>query len=75
MLQNSFPYTCAYVQVSVLFKKDTVKTSLFTFIFFIVNKFKVSRQYDTEKTYIDYGEKNLYLLLNSELNTCHSDFL
>lgn len=62
MLQNSFPHISAYAQVSELFKKDMVKTSLFTFVFFIVNKFKASRQYNTEKTYIDYGKKALFTI-------------
>lgn len=66
-----FPIHLAYAQVSELFKKDTVKTSLSTPIFFIVNKFKASRQYNTEETYILWGKK-LYLLINNELNACNS---
>lgn len=65
MLQNSF--LCAYTQVSEPFKNDTVKTSLSTFVFFIVSKFKALSQYDT-KAYIDHRGKKLYLLSSSESN-------
>lgn len=57
-----FPYAWVYTQEIEFFKRVIVKTSFSTSICFIVSKFQASR-YDTEKTNIEYGKKNPYLLL------------
>lgn len=65
-----FPYACVYTQVIEFFKRDIMKTSFSTCIFFIVSKFQASR-YDTEKTNVEYGKKNPCLLLTTNRTLVH----